>query len=88
MFSFHIFLRGSRLANCLLVPSCLFLLRHILLYFFVVDVLSAMEVFGCEDCAIRTLFVMVACCDYGCYIFFVMNVGLILKCVRCELPSL
>ena len=43
---------------------------------FVDDVIFAMKVFGCEAFAIRTLFVMVACHDYGCYIFFVMKVGL------------
>ena len=82
-----IFLRGSRSANCCLVPSCVFSLRHMLLYFFVVDVIFAVEVFGCEAFAIRTLCVMIAGYNYGCYIFFVVNVGVILKCVRCELPS-
>ena len=59
-----------------------------LLYVFGVDVIFAMKVFGCEVFAIKTLFVMAACYNYGCYMFFVMNVGLILKWVRCELLSL
>ena len=50
-----------------------------LLYFFVVDVIFAMKVFGCAALAIRILFVMVVCHDYGCYIFFVMKVGLIFE---------
>ena len=41
-----------------------------LLYVFGVDVIFAMKVFGCEVFAIKTLFVMAACYNYGCYMFF------------------